>query len=241
MRPSIYDELTPWYRLLDPPADHEDEGTFFRDALVALRPDARTLLELGSGAGNNALFMKQRFVSTLSDLSPAMLALSREQNPECEHVLGDMRELRLGRQFDVVFVHDAIAYMLTETDLVAAMRTAFEHLVPGGVAMFVPDCLRDGFAEQSELLERDEGGRSLRGLAWTWDADPGDSSYNVEYALLLRDGKDVRAVHDRHIEGLFARQTWLGGLASAGFVASAHKRTLDDGGLDEYFVGARPR
>ena len=32
--------------------------------------------------------------------------MSRSINPECEHVQGDMRTLRLGREFDAVFVHD---------------------------------------------------------------------------------------------------------------------------------------
>ena len=34
---------------------------------------------------------------TLVDLSEEMLAVSRELNPECEHLQGDMRTLRLGR------------------------------------------------------------------------------------------------------------------------------------------------
>jgi hypothetical protein len=31
-------------------------------------------------------------------------------------VEGDMRTTRLGRQFDAVFVHDAVCYMTTEAD-----------------------------------------------------------------------------------------------------------------------------
>ena len=76
--------------------------------------DARTLLELGSGGGNNASHLKTRFDCTLTDISPEMLALSRSLNPECEHLEGDMRTLRLGREFDVVFIHDAISYLTTE-------------------------------------------------------------------------------------------------------------------------------
>jgi len=43
-----------------------------------------------------------------------MLELSRTINPEAEHILGDMRTLRLGRTFDAVLIHDAICYMTTE-------------------------------------------------------------------------------------------------------------------------------
>jgi hypothetical protein len=49
---------------------------------------------------------------------------------------------------------------------------------------------------------------------------PRDSSYSVDYAYLLRlpDGS-ARVAHDRHIEGLFPRQTWLDLLTAAGFDA----------------------
>jgi hypothetical protein len=46
---------------------------------------------------------------TLVEPSVGMLAVSRALNPDLEHVQGDMRTVRLGRHFDAVFVHDAIA------------------------------------------------------------------------------------------------------------------------------------
>ena len=80
---------------------------------------ARTLLELGSGGGNNASHPKASYACTLTDRSPEMLELSRSLTPECEHVHGDMRTLRLGRSFDAVFVHDALMYLTSEDDLAA--------------------------------------------------------------------------------------------------------------------------
>ncbi len=82
---------------------------------------------------------------TLVDLSEDMLAVSRELNPECEHLPGDMRTVRLGRTFDAVFVHDAIEYMTTEADLRQAIATAYEHCRPGGVAVLVPDDIAENF------------------------------------------------------------------------------------------------
>src|SRR4051812_9687213 len=111
MQPLLYGALTPWYDLLDPAADHADEAAVYRDALErAGAPAGGTLLELGAGAGGNASFIKQRFRCTLTDISPDMQALSRALNPECEHRLGDMRTLRLGRAFDAVLIHDAVCY-----------------------------------------------------------------------------------------------------------------------------------
>jgi hypothetical protein len=69
----------------------------------------------------------------------------RKINPDTEHLVGDMRALRLGRTYDAVLIHDAICYMTTKDDLRAAMTTAFEHLRPRGAAVFEPDFVRETF------------------------------------------------------------------------------------------------
>src|SRR5215207_2086676 len=98
MPPLLYGDLTRWYHLVDPPDDHAEEVACFVDAFgTAITGPAATLLELGSGAGHNACHLKRRFACTLTDVAEPMLALSRTRNPECEHVAGDMRTLRLGR------------------------------------------------------------------------------------------------------------------------------------------------
>lgn len=241
MPAQLYDALTPWYRLLDPPQDHAEEAAAYRAALErAATPAPETLLELGAGAGHNALHLKERFRCTLTDLSPAMLALSRELNPECEHHEGDMRTLRLGRTFDAVLVHDAVSYMLTEADLTAAIRTAWEHTRPGGAALFAPDFLRETFEESTEVYEAEEGNRALRCLEWGWDPDPSDTQVRVEYAFLLRDGTEVQAVHDRHVEGLFPRGTWMRLLEGVGYRVESTRRPNGDGSFDETFLCRRP-
>ena len=239
--PLLYDELVSWYRLVDPPIDHADEAVAYQAAIERVaKPRPETLLELGAGAGHNALYLKRRFRCTLADLSEGMQALSRELNPECEHVLGDMRTLRLGRTFDAVFVHDAIVYMTTEDDLRETARTAFVHTRPGGAAVFAPDYVRETYRDSSILLSADEGGRSLRGVEWVWDPDPADDTYLAEYSFLLREGGDVRAVHDRHLEGLFSTATWQRVLASVGWEVGTFERPLDDETSDRCFVAWRP-
>ena len=241
MLPAMYRELVPWYRLIDPVADHLGEATCYREALErAARAPAETLLELGCGAGHNASFLRDRFRCTLTDVSEEMLALSRELNPGCEHLVGDMRTLRLGRAFDAVLVHDAVMYMTTEADLTAAARTAFEHTRPGGAAVFAPDGVKEAFRERAELLEATEGPRAIRGVEWKWDPDPADDTFVVDYALLLRDGHELRAVHDRHLEGLFTTDTWLRVLGGAGYQVELIDRPFDDHETDDIFLCRRP-
>jgi hypothetical protein len=72
-------------------------------------------------------------------------------------------------QFDAVFVHDAVCYMTTHSDLRKAMETAFVHCRPGGVALFAPDHLRENFRADTDHGGSDDGRRGLRYLEWTWD------------------------------------------------------------------------
>lgn len=240
--PKLYTSLAPWFHLLTAPADYGYEAAWFRELLVeACDRPPRTMLELGSGGGNSASHLKTHFEMTLVDLSPEMLALSRTINPECEHIAGDMRTVRLGREFDAVFVHDAVMYMTTEDDLRAAIDTAFAHTRPGGVALFVPDCVGETFEPGTKHGGHDGAdGRSLRYLEWTYDPDPSDSSYIVEFAILPREADGtVRIEHDRHEFGVFSRLDWLRLLGEAGFQTKSV--VSDDPELaGEVFVATRP-
>ncbi len=237
----MYRELVPWYRLLDPTEEHLDEATAFQAAFErAVTSPLQTLLELGAGAGNNAFHLKSRFQCTLIDLSEEMLGLSRDLNPECEHVVGDMRTVRLGRSFDAVLIHDAVMYMTSEADLAAAIETAFVHTRPGGATVIAPDCYSETFAEITDLRMRDEGSRGVRCLEWMRDPDPHDTTFQVDYAFMVREGHEIRVVHDRHFEGLFSQATWHHLLTSAGFVVETFPRPVVDEEYDEIFLCRRP-
>lgn len=220
----LYTDLAAWWPLLSPPEDYADEATFFWQALSqAGLPASPSLLELGCGGGSNAWHLKKHFASmTLTDLSPSMLAVSRALNPDCRHQEGDMRTLRLGRAFDVVFIHDAIDYMTAPEDLRQAITTAYVHCRAGGVALLVPDHVRETFRPYTDHGGGDGEGRALRYLEWAYDPDESDTTYVIEFVYLLREGSQpARVEHERHVHGLFPRAEWLRLLAEAGFQARA--------------------
>ena len=215
----LYTDLAPWWPLMSAPEDYEEEAATYANLLIenSARPP-ETVLELGSGGGNNASYMKSHFRMTLVDLSKGMLEVSRRLNPECEHVQGDMGTVRLGREFDAVFVHDAVCYMTTEADLRSAIQTAYVHCRPGGAAVIAPDFIRENFRPGTDHGGHDGEGRALRYLEWSHDPDPSDSTYEVEYAyLMLEDGRPPRVAQDHHVEGLFSRDIWMRLLTETGF------------------------
>lgn len=234
----LYGELAEWWPVFSNPKEYRREAAHIVRVLrKSASPAPRTVLELGSGGGNSAFHLKAHFAMTLVDMSSQMLKVSRKLNPECKHIKGDIRKVRLGRTFDAVFVHDAICHMTTESDLRAVMQTAFEHCRPGGIALFVPDFVRETFVAGTDQGGTDSPPRRLRFLQWIFDPDPTDTTYLVDFAILLRNRKgEARVVHDRHILGLFPRARWLRLLRDVGMRAVV----VHDDEFRDLFLGRRP-
>jgi SAM-dependent methyltransferase len=233
----LYHDIADWWPIISPPEEYAEEATLYVELIRAsARRPVREVLELGSGGGNNASHMKRAFDMTVVEPADAMREISRKLNPECEHVKGDMRNARLGRTFDAVFVHDAVMYMTTEDDLRAALETVAVHLAPGGVALVAPDATRESFVEATEHGGgEDESGRRARYLEWTLPPEPGESTYTVHYSFMLRDvGGSVHVVHDVHHEGLFPRATWLRLFDEVGLDAELVPRTIEGREYDSF-------
>ena len=82
--PKLYRALAPWWPLMSAPADYAEEAAFYQRTLEAASDGPlRTVLELGSGGGNNASHLKARFDMVLVEPSPGLLAVSRALNRAC--------------------------------------------------------------------------------------------------------------------------------------------------------------
>lgn len=236
--PRLYTDLARWWPVFSPPSHYVEEAADLLPTLLATPVDQpRTLLELGSGGGSLAYHLKPHLQLTLTDRSPEMLAVNRAVNPEAEHLLGDMFTLDLGRTFDVVLVHDAIMYAIDAPSVRATMATAWRHLRPGGVAVFVPDCVKETFEPATSHGGEDgEDGRALRYLEWTWDPDPHDDTGEVAFAFLLREPDGTVSVDfDHHRFGLFPHDSWVAWMRETGFEATSRR----DPWNRDVFVGRR--
>lgn len=239
----FYGELATWWPLVSHVDDYAEEAAYVASLLRAAPNPVIEVLELGSGGGHNAVHLALEYAMTLSDLSPEMVEMSRQLNPGCEHDVGDMRTLRLGREFDAVFIHDAVDYMASEADLRAALETAFVHCRAGGVLVVLPDCTTETFEPSTDHGGHDGAdGRGVRYLEWNWDPDPTDGTVATEYSFLLRDPDgSVRAVHETHTLGLFPISTWLATLSAVGFSANViDEATTEDRVPRKVFLGLRP-
>jgi hypothetical protein len=141
-----------------------------------------------------------------------------------------------------VFIHDAVAYLTSEADLEAAMRTAYNHVEPDGVALFVPDDTTENYDPRASTGGNDlPDGRQLRYLEWPHPVT--GTTADITFVYVMRDEDGERVEVDHHVVGVFPRATWLALLECAGFEPKAlpyeHSSFTPDAGM-EMFAGVRP-
>jgi SAM-dependent methyltransferase len=215
----LYTELAEWWPLISPPEQYAEDAAWLAKAFSSASIPVRDVLDLGSGGGHVAAHLKARLAMTLVDVSEPMLAVSRELNPECAHVRGDMLTVRLGRGFDAVLVHDAADYLDGEPQLRRLAETAFAHCRPGGIAVFAPDHTAETFRPGTGGGGGSDGaGRQASFREWTSDPDPSDDWILADYEFVLRAADNrVQVVREAHRLASFAAETWRRALAGAGF------------------------
>ena len=238
--PRLYTDLAKLWPHLSPPEHYVEETETLRELILDALGDAPadqpwSVLELGAGGGHSTVHLKEHFDCTAADLSPQMLEHCNTLNPDVPAVVGDMRDMRLGKTFDAVLLCDAIDYMTTRDDAVAALETVATHLRPGGVALFAPTYTRETFADGDVAND----GTTIPGIAgddevtyfsFVHDPDPADTSFEMILLYLLRDAKtrQVEVIEDRHTCGLFSIAEWEAIASDAGLSVEALAEQADD-------------
>jgi SAM-dependent methyltransferase len=145
---TAFERSAEFYDHLYKSKDYAAEADYV-DALIQRHlPGAQSLLDLGCGTGRHAIKFTEKGYGVVGvDRSPEMIAKARghrEQLPPhlrerltLEH--HDIRDFRLGRQFDaVVALFHVISYQISNDDVLSAFTTARTHLRENGVFIF--DC-----------------------------------------------------------------------------------------------------
>jgi SAM-dependent methyltransferase len=215
----LYKDLAYLFELVTPREDYAEEATQWLAILrEKLGPGKHEILELGAGAGHNLSYLTGEFAATAVDTSPEMLKLCKEINPGLTLHQGDMRDIRLGRKFAAVLIHDAIVYMRSEADLARAFATAAAHLEEGGIFITGPDYYLDTFSDpRVEHFTRRDDARELTYVEYAYDPDLSDTTMEIIFTFFIREKGRLRVEHDRHITGLFPRATWIKLMEKAGF------------------------
>lgn len=239
----MYDEFAHLWTLISDPADYAEEAAHWRRLLrQKLGPGRHPILELGVGGGNNLSHLTDDFKAVGVDLSEKMLENSRRLNPGVEHLVGDMRSVRLGRTFKAVLIHDAVSYLLSEDDLRQTFITAKAHLGSGGLLVMAPDVYQETFVtSQVDHSTRSNDDLELTHIEYSYDPDPRDTTMETRHFYLLRQGGRLQIEQDRHVLGLFPLATWVGLLEEVGFAVEKVPYDVHDDHREAYLLAGELR
>lgn len=141
------------------------------EAAAAVTPGARSLLDVGCGAGNYTLKLLQRLPDmdvTLVDLSRPMLdrAVERvfpETAGRVEALQADIRDAKLQPEsYDVIVAAAVLHHLRTDEEWEAVFSALYASLRPGG-SLWISDLVRHSLPEVQALMWR-RYGEYLEGL-----------------------------------------------------------------------------
>lgn len=142
----IFGSYAGYYDLLYSEKDYEREAAYIYRALRDASPNARKVLEFGSGTGRHgSLLADHGFdvvgiegsedMATRAKLASVTLQSSNSGSFDCIH--GDIRTTDIGFRFDAVFaLFHVISYQTTNEDLLNTFHNAWRHLNPKGIFLF---------------------------------------------------------------------------------------------------------
>jgi len=142
MTGEFYDRMASLYHLIFEDWDRsiERQAGQLTNIIRQRWPAAQTILDVSCGIGTQAIGLARKgFTVTASDLSVGAVARARDEakkrSVECAFSVCDMQAafMHHRRQFDVVISADnSITHLLTDDDLLVALRQMYECIRPGG-------------------------------------------------------------------------------------------------------------
>ncbi len=209
--------------------DYEAECDFLEEVFRRYAGGAvQSVLDLGCGTGGHALPLAWRGYQVWGiDRSAKMIAIAREKAQAAQLVTGvhfevaDMCTLELPRTFDVAIAMFAVlSYQVSNEALLAALRSARRHVVPGGIFIcdfwYGPAVLTQQPCERVKVVQEGTE-RLIRITRPTLDSE--HNLVQVQFHIMrLCEQEVVEEADEEHVLRYFFRPELEFFLEQAGFV-----------------------
>jgi SAM-dependent methyltransferase len=246
---SFYDELAPFYHLLysDWEKSVTKQGHALADLLSKCGVSAgASILDAASGIGTQTIGLIQHgYRVAASDISSGAIDRLRielaRRALSADAFIDDLRTLHQTSPESVsaiIACDNSIPHLLSDAEILQALRSCWLRLKPGGVAVF---SVRDYAAMERKNpdirpygLRITDGNRFLAVQVWEWDADQYDLSLYLTTEL-PSGACDTKVLHSRYYA--ITIDALLELMAQAGFVDMQRR---DDVLFQPVLIGYRP-
>ncbi|MBB5802449.1 SAM-dependent methyltransferase [Saccharothrix ecbatanensis] len=236
----IFDKLADWFDSIyrdHKGKDYRAEAVGVVDLVLARKPGAASLLDVGSGTGEHLTHYAKAFTTVEGlDLSSRMREETRAKLPDVVVHDEDMRDFDLGRTYDtVVCMWGTFALMRSVEELDMLVGCMARHLSPGGVLFaepwWFPEQYLDGYIG-AEIVR--DGDRVMSRVSRT--TLPGRSA-EMEIHFVVAGPDGVEHFTQTHVYTPFSRNEVLGSFRRAG-CADVEYVTAEPF-ANGYFIGTR--
>ena len=200
--------------------DYAREAHLLRDRLSRLDPSLHTVLDIACGTGVHDEYLCRFYEVDGLDLRPEFLDAARRRNASGRYHVGDMRDFRLDRLYDVALcLFSSIGYARTRAELVRTLRCFRDHLTPRGIVVVEPWLTPEVW--ESPSVRWDHGGAgvdSIVRMTHSSHREEGTDSISVmEFHYLVGSAQGVEYSRETHEMGLYSKRQMESALVEAGF------------------------
>lgn len=153
-------QYSKYYNLLYADKNYHQEVDYVVSVLKHYHPQAKDLLEYGSGTGGHATLLKESGYNVFGvERSSEMASVARERGVECE--VADIADFKLERKFDAcISLFHVISYITSNEKLIKVFSLTKAHLKTGGIFVFdvwyTPAVLHQVPETRVKKIENDE-------------------------------------------------------------------------------------
>lgn len=213
----LYRKFAHYYDLIYQWMDYEGEAEFV-EKMVELhqKSPGNDLLDVACGTGNHAQYLTDSFQVVGLDINPEMMEIAHEKVPEMELIQGNMRQMNLEMDFDVIIcLFSAINYNTHLNDLSETLKRFYDHLKDGGVLIFDLGFCTENWDEGRVFVDAvAEGDLQLARIS---QSHLRDGVFNANFVFLVKEDGIMDFEVDQHDIGVFPTKDVGNILDSLGF------------------------
>ncbi|MEP6951258.1 MAG: class I SAM-dependent methyltransferase [Ginsengibacter sp.] len=128
-----------YYDLLYADKDYKAESDYIAKMIQRIHPNAKNIIELGSGTGNHAaLLCKNGFKVTGLERSVDMVGLAKAKSIKgFTPIVADVANFDISQKFDVaISLFHVVSYLTSNDSLISCFRSVHRHLNTKGIFIF---------------------------------------------------------------------------------------------------------
>jgi SAM-dependent methyltransferase len=219
-----------FYDVLNHFRDYQGQARRIHELILARRPEATTLLDVGCGTGKHIEYLKDYYRAEGFDINDDLLRIARGRCPETPFYKADMTDFDLGKSFDVVIcLFSGIGYVRTAEGLEKAAACISRHVAPGGIVLLEPWFSPDNYWREHVVLNVvDEPDRKI---VWMYSHAGSEDLSVLDIHYLVGTPAGVEHFSERHELGLFTCEQYQSAFTQAGLSVEFDARGLAGRGL----------